>query len=103
MTLRPERVTLEGGTVLVSAGGPLPADLPTLAVAVAIRVLGRFAALDTVRLATAAGEAQLTRTEVEELLAPEGFAALQERGRWPQVLARAVRRHLDRTPGSDAA
>jgi hypothetical protein len=35
----------------------------------------------------------LARSHVEQLLAPDGFAALRERDRWTQVLARAVQRH----------
>jgi hypothetical protein len=99
--LRREHVTLEGGTLCVTVEAPLPADPATLAVAAAIRVFHRFPAFDALRLTTPLGEERLGRADVERLLAPEGFAALQERGRWPQVLARAVQRHLGRTPGSD--
>jgi hypothetical protein len=98
VTVRPQHVTLEGGTLRITAEGPLPADGTTLAVAVAIRTFERFSALDAVRLVTRGGEERVTRSEVERLLAPEGFAHLRERGRWPQVLARAVRRRLGRDP-----
>jgi hypothetical protein len=88
-----ETVSLAGSTLRVTAAEPLPADRETLAVASAIRVFERFPALDAIVLVTAGGEVPLARTHVEQLLAPDGFAALRERGRWPQVLARAVQRH----------
>jgi hypothetical protein len=88
-----EAVTLAGPTVRVSAREPLPADGVTLAVAGAIRLMERFPILDELVLAGAHGELSVTRADVERLLAPEGFSALQERPRWPQVLARAVQRY----------
>ena len=88
-----DAVSLAGSTLRVTAPGPLPAERDTLAVATAIRVFERFQALDDLVLAGGDGEMTVTRGEVERLLAPEGFAALRERSRWPQVLARAVQRH----------
>jgi hypothetical protein len=88
-----EAVSLAGGTLRVTAAEPLPADRDTLAVASAIRVFERFPALDSLVLVTAGEEVPLARAHVEQLLAPDGFAALRERGRWTQVLARAVQRH----------
>jgi hypothetical protein len=72
----------------------LPAERATLAVASALRVLDRFPALDGLTLASGGVEVTLRRVDVERLLAPDGFPALGDRGRWPQVLARAVRRYL---------
>ena len=88
-----DSISLAGTTLRVTAPVPLPADRSTLAVASAIRVFERFPALDGLVLAGDDGEVLLTRTTIERLLAPEGFAALQERSRWPQVLARAVQRY----------
>ena len=88
-----ETVTLSGRTLRVVTREPLPADAATLAVASAIRVLERFPALDQVCLVAGDGEREISRQEVDRLLAPDGYAALQERGRWPQLLARAVQRY----------
>jgi hypothetical protein len=88
-----DSVSLAGSTLRVSAPEPLPADRSTLAVASAIRVFERFAALDELVLLCSEGEVSLVRTDVERLLAPDGFAALRDRGRWSGVLARAVRRY----------
>jgi hypothetical protein len=88
-----DAVSLVGSTLRVTAPGPLPAERDTLAVATAIRVFERFPALGDLVLAGGDSEVTLTRGDVERLLAPEGFAALRERGRWPQVLARAVQRY----------
>jgi hypothetical protein len=85
-------------TLRVVAPDPLPAERDTLAVATAIRVLERFPALEGFVLLGGGGEASLTRADVERLLAPLGFAALRDRGRWRQVPARAVQRYS----GSDA-
>jgi hypothetical protein len=89
-----DAVSLAGSTLRVSAPGPLPAGRDTLAVATAIRVFERFQALGDLVLAGEDGEVTVTRGDVERLLAPEGFAALRERSRWPQMLARAVQRYV---------
>ena len=89
-----DAISLAGPTLRVSVPGPLPADLVTLAVATAIRVFERFPALDGLVLDGGRSELSVTRGEVELLLAPEGFAVLQDGSRWPQVLARAVQRHV---------
>lgn len=88
-----DAVSLAGSTLRVSAAGPLPADRDTLAVASALRVFERFPALDGLVLVSGGDEVSLARADVERLLAPDGFAALQDRGRWPQLLARAVQRY----------
>jgi hypothetical protein len=97
-----DSISLAGSTLQVTAPEPLPADRITLAVASAIRVFERFPALDRLILAGSDGEVPMTRANIERLLAPEGFAALQDRGRWPQVLARAVQRQgaLDGASGT---
>jgi hypothetical protein len=95
-------VSLAGSTLRVTAPAPLPAERDALAVASAIRVFERFPALDGLVLASDGGEVFLGRTDVERLLAPEGFVALRDRGRWPQVLARAVRRHCAKDAESGA-
>ena len=87
-----EAISLVGSTLRVAAPGPVPAERDTIAVASAIRVFARFQALDVrardAHVCVAARENQ----SVERLLEPEGFAALRDRGRWPQVLARALQR-----------
>ncbi len=88
-----EAVSLGGSTLHVAAPGLLPAEPDTLAVASAIRVFERFQALDTLVLVGGDGDVRVTRAEVERLLAPDGFDALRDRGRWPQTLARALQRH----------
>jgi hypothetical protein len=90
-----EAISLAGSTLRVSAPDPLAAERATLAVACALRVFERFSALDGLVLGGggAGSEVSLGRAEVERLLAPDGFAALRDRNRWPQLLARAVRRY----------
>lgn len=88
-----DAVSLAGSTLRVTASEPLPAERDTLAVASAIRVFERFPALHGLVLVSGSGEVSLARACVERLLAPDGFAALRDRGRWPQVLARAVQRY----------
>jgi hypothetical protein len=97
-----DTATLVGSTVRVTAPSPLPADRDTLAVASALRVFERFPALDGLVLVADGAEVSLTRADVERLLAPDGWSALQDRGRWPQVLARAVQRHSGAASGSPA-
>lgn len=94
MKARVDTVSLAGSTLRVTASEPLPADRVTLAVATAIRVFERFSALDGLLLGGSEGEVSVTRADVERLLAPDGFAVLQDRGRWPQLLARAIQRYV---------
>jgi hypothetical protein len=94
-------VTLSGSTLRVSVPEPLPADGGVLAVAGAIRVFEHFPALAGFVLVAGGGETTLTRAEVERLLAPDGWRALEDRGRWPDVLARAVQRHAPAAAGSE--
>jgi hypothetical protein len=96
-------VALVGSTLRVSVPSPLPAERETLAVASALRVFERFSAIDGLVLVAEGGEVSLTRADVERLVAPEGFPALQERGRWPQMLARAVQRHCGAGSGSPSS
>ena len=88
-----EAVSLAGSTLRVTATEPLVAGRETLAVATAIRVFERFPALDGLVLVGGEAEVSVTRAEVERLLAPDGFTALRDHSRWPQVLARAVQRY----------
>jgi hypothetical protein len=88
-----DAVSLSGSTLRVTASDALPADRETLAVAGAIRLFERFPALDGFVLVSGGDEVSLVRADVERLLAPEGLLALQDRGRWSQVLARAVQRY----------
>ena len=97
-----DAVSLAGSTLRVSVPEPLPADRETLAVASAIRLFERFPALDGLLLAAGGDEVSLSRADIERLLAPEGFDGLQDRGRWPQMLARAVQRHVG-TPTRSAS
>ena len=93
MRERIDAVTLHGATLRVSARAPLPAELPVLALATAIRVFERYPVLE--RLTVTLGEAKddelsLTRAEVARWLGPQGFASLRAWGGWPHALARAV-------------
>jgi hypothetical protein len=97
-----EGLSLSGRTLRLTARDPLPADAATLVVATAIRVFERFGVFDAVVLVSEHGELRLTRPEVERLLAPDGFPARGERGRWPQILARAVQRYTTAPAGGGA-
>jgi hypothetical protein len=88
-----DAVGIAGSTLRVTAPDPLPAERDTLAVATAIRVFEHVRALECLVLLGGRRESSLTRADVEGLLAPLGFAALRDRGRWPQVPARAVQRY----------
>jgi hypothetical protein len=87
-------VNLVGSTLRVAATEPLPAEQRVLAVASAIRVFERFSALDGLILTAGSAAVSVTRADVERLLAPDGFAALRDRSRWPQVMARALQRFV---------
>ena len=92
-------VGLSGSTLRVSVPEPLPADAHALAVSGAVRVFERFPALRDFVLVAGGGEMTLSRADVERLLAPEGWRALEDPGRWPDVLARAVQRYAEAAAG----
>ena len=83
-------VAIQGRTLQITAHGPQAVDPPTLAVATALRVFVRYPVLDRLVLSIGADEIRLSRGEIERLLGGEGFAALQDRRRWRQILARVV-------------
>jgi hypothetical protein len=97
-----EAISLVGSTLRVAAPGPVPAERDTIAVASAIRVFARFQALDTLVLEGGDADVRVLRADVERLLEPEGFAAVRDRGRWPQVLARALQRRAAARPEAAA-
>ncbi|HET8577157.1 MAG TPA: hypothetical protein VFO18_08670 [Methylomirabilota bacterium] len=91
-----ESVAIEGMTLTVTLSPTLPVDVPTLAVAAAIRALHRYPVLDRVTVRSGSTEVGLSRREVEQLLQPDDLAAAKEPDRWKHVLARAVERFLAR-------
>ena len=96
-----DTVSLAGPTLRVSAPAPLPANRDALVVTSAIRVFERFPALERFVLVAGDEEASLARAEVERLLGPAGWAALEDRGRWAETLARALERHARGGAGAD--
>ena len=97
-----EGISLVGSTLRVAAPEPVPAERDTIAVASAIPAVARLQALDTLVLAGGDADVRVSRADVERLLEPEGFAALRDRGRWPQVLARALQRRAAARPAGAA-
>ena len=91
-----ESVTIEGTALTVALSPTLPVDVPTLAVATAIRALDRYPVLDRVTVRSGSTEIGLSRGEVEQLVQPDDVAAAGEPDRWRHVLARAVERFLAR-------
>ncbi len=83
---RLEAITLEGRTVRVTARDPLPVEPRVLAVAAAMRVFERYPVLTRLTLTVGDTEVSASREEVERLLGPEGFAALQDRDHWRRLL-----------------
>jgi hypothetical protein len=91
-----ESVAIEGMALTVVLSPTLPVDVPTLAVATAIRALDRYPILDRVTVRSGAAEIGLSRVEVEHLVQPDDVAAAREPDRWRPMLARAVTRFLAR-------
>jgi hypothetical protein len=89
-----ESVAIERTALTVTLSPTLPVDIPTLAVATAIRALDRYPVLDCVTVRSGSTEIGLSRGEVEHLVQPDAVAAAREPDRWRQVLARAVERFL---------
>ena len=91
-----ESVTIEGTALTVALSPTLPVDVPTLAVATAIRALDRYPVLDRVTVRSGSTEIGLSRGEVEQLVQPDDVVAAGEPDRLRHVLARAVERFLAR-------
>ena len=87
-----ESVAIEGVALTVTLSPALPVDVPTLAVATAIRALHRYPVLDRVTVRSGSTDLSLSRQEVERLVEPDDLAAAKEPDRWRQVLPRAVDR-----------
>lgn len=90
MRARIESIALDGATLTVIARPPLPAELPLLAVATAMRVLARYPVVDGVVLVGDGSEIRVSREQIERILEPEGFAALRDPERRREILGRAV-------------
>lgn len=91
-----ESVAIEGMVLTVALSPTLPVDVPTLAVATAIRALDRYPILDRVTVRSGSTEIGLSRGEVEHLVQPDDVAAAREPDRWRPMLARTVERFLAR-------
>lgn len=95
---RIEAVALRALELRVAARAPLPVAPKALALAAAIRVFDRYPILARLTLTVDGSEIDVSREEVERLLAPHGFIPLRERGRWRQMLAELARAY----PGEGA-
>lgn len=89
-----ESIAIEGTALTVTLSSTLPVDVPTLAVATAIRTLHRYPVLERVTVRSGPTEIGLSRGEVEQLVQPDAVIVPREPDRWRQVLARAVERLL---------
>jgi hypothetical protein len=89
---RAPSVALDGTTLRIRMEPALPSDPSVLAVAVALRLLARYPVVDRVVLGDHPTEVGFTREQIERLLQPEGFAALDISGGWSDILARTMRR-----------
>ena len=92
MKTRASSVALDGTTLRIRMAPALPSDPSVLAVAVALRLLARYPVVDRVVLGDHATEMAFTREQIERLLTPEGFPALDIPGGWSDILARTMRR-----------
>ncbi len=91
-----ESVAVEGMALTVALSPTLPVDVPTLAVATAIRAFDRYPILDRVTVRSGSTEIGLSRGEIEHLVQPDDVAAAREPDRWRQMLTRTVERFLAR-------
>ena len=96
MKTRASSVALDGTTLRIGMAPALPSDPSVLAVAAALRLLARYPVIDRVLLGDHATEVGFTREQIERLLHPDGFAALDIPGAWSEILARAMRRLASR-------
>jgi len=100
MTTLVESISFDGTEITLNLRPPNNSDWHALAAAASIRVLESYPVIQRVVLKWGSGVFSTSRTRVEHLLRPDGFAAIANRARWQDVVNRLV---LDPSGSQSAA
>ena len=103
MTTLVESISLDGTEITLTLRPPNNSDWHALAAAASIRLLESYPVIESVVLKWGSGIFRTSRVRVEQLLHPDGFAAIANRARWQDIVNRLVldtSRRSDTTPTS---
>jgi len=90
MTTLVESISFEGTQITLTLRPPNNSDWQALAAAASIRILESYPAIQKVVLKWGSGVFRTSRSHVEQLLHPDGFAVIANRARWQEVVNRLV-------------
>ena len=90
MTALVESISFDGTEVTLTLRPPTNSDWQALAAAASIRLLESYPVIQRVVLKWGPGNFRTSRAQVEQLLHPDGFAAIANRARWQEIVNRLV-------------
>jgi hypothetical protein len=90
MTTLVESISFDGTEITLTLRPPNNSDWQALAAAASIRVLESYPVIQRVVLKWGSGIFRTSRSHVEQLLHPDGFAAIANRARWQEIVNRLV-------------
>lgn len=90
MTTLVESVRIDGTEITLTLRPPNNSDWQALAAAAAIRLLESYPVIQRVVFKWGTGVFRTSRAHVEQLLHPDGFAAIANRARWQDIVNRLV-------------
>lgn len=90
MTSLVESISFDGTEITLTLRPPNNSDWQALAASACIRILESYPVVQRVVLKWGTGIFRTSRAHVEQLLHPDGFAAIANRARWQEVVNRLV-------------
>jgi len=90
MTTLVESIRFKGTEITLTLRPPNHSDWHALAAAAAVRILESYPVVQRVVLNWGTGVFRTSRAHVEQLLHPDGFAAIANRARWQDIVNRLV-------------
>ena len=90
MTTLVESISFNGTEITLTLRPPNNSDWQALAAAASIRLLESYPVIQRVVLKWGSDVFRTSRTQVEQLLHPDGFAAIANRARWQEIVNRLV-------------
>ena len=90
MTTLVESVRIDGTEITLTLRPPNNSDWQALTAAAAIRLLESYPVIQRVVFKWGNGVFRTSRAHVEQLLHPDGFAAIANRARWQDIVNRLV-------------
>jgi hypothetical protein len=90
MTNLVESIALDGTEITLTLRPPIHPDWQALAAAASIRALESYPIIENIVFKWGESRFGTSRTHVEQLLRPDGFAAIADRARWQEIVNRLV-------------